>query len=118
MADDTISTAVENRYDADVIWKMTAITDNMWYLGQAKLAPGDYRLLYELNGDENRAGFRNIMSYPGLCLPQGIYFSLFIVIAILNPRLICNFELNTFYKHPTFVKYGELCLIPKGKIQH
>ena len=68
-----ISTAVENKYDADVIWKMTAITDNMWYLGQAKLTPGNYRLLYELNGDENRAGLRNIISYPGRCSPLGIY---------------------------------------------
>ena len=69
--DDSISSALKNRYRGVVLWRVRSITNNVWYDGQVMLPAGKYRLLFELNGDYHRAGFRNIKLKPGPCLGVG-----------------------------------------------
>ena len=51
------------------IWKAFGVIDNNWHAGKAAIEPGTFRLRFDINGDEYRGGFDDILVTPGACTP-------------------------------------------------
>ena len=64
-------------YSNETIWRVFGIMkDGEWHYAQANISAGTHNLLFEVNGDNYRAGIKNITVVPGYCPDYSKYFSL------------------------------------------
>ena len=55
-----------------VIWRMRSLADNIWHFAMQTVNDGNFRLLFELNGDNVRAAIDDIAVINGECSPENI----------------------------------------------
>lgn len=51
----------------EVVWKIRSVTDNQWHYAATTIRDGNYRLMFELNGNHIRAGVDELYMTEGMC---------------------------------------------------
>jgi len=63
----TVSRQDVGRTDADVIWRMRSLADNIWHFAMQTVVNGQFRIIFEISGDRVRAGIDDVKIVDGEC---------------------------------------------------